>query len=421
MAKIKALPIALAIASALTAASASAVEFHGYARAGLSTTGAGGEQTCYGSGAGGHYVGRLGDECDTYVELDLAQEVYNRDGKVFRIEAMWASDIGSQGNDFQGNNGDAPWGGAEWAFRQFFSTAKGVLGFAPEATVWAGKRYYQRKDVHILDYYYLNNSGYGAGIEGIKMGPGQFSFAWTNMDQNGNDKDGNGTVLQNNKLDLRYAGIPLWGDANLELVGIAAFADDSDAQNVETEDGLLAMAEISHSLLGGFNKMSFTYASDSLADSVYDNHTGGNVRGIKGAWGDDAETAYRFLDWGVVKFGKNVEVGYAFLYQHKEQISDNEVDRMSIVARPVYKIDDVQSIALEVGYTNEDPDNGDEQDLSKAVVSYNISAGKSFWARPQIRFYGGSFWGDLAENNTSSDPDGDDGNFRFGAQVEAWW
>jgi maltoporin len=27
--------------------------------------------------------------------------------------------------------------------------AKGLLGFAPEATLWAGKRYYQRHDIHI--------------------------------------------------------------------------------------------------------------------------------------------------------------------------------------------------------------------------------------------------------------------------------
>jgi len=38
--------------------------------------------------------------------------------------------------------------------------------------LWAGKRFYQRKDIHIMDYYYLNNSGYGVGVENIDAGLG---------------------------------------------------------------------------------------------------------------------------------------------------------------------------------------------------------------------------------------------------------
>ena len=46
------------------------------------------------------------------------------------------------------------------------------------AQIWAGKRFYQRKDIHILDFYYLNDSGTGAGVEGIPVGNlGQASFA----------------------------------------------------------------------------------------------------------------------------------------------------------------------------------------------------------------------------------------------------
>ena len=36
--------------------------------------------------------------------------------------------------------------------------------------IWAGKRYYQRKDIHIMDYYYLNNGGTGFGVENIAVG-----------------------------------------------------------------------------------------------------------------------------------------------------------------------------------------------------------------------------------------------------------
>lgn len=78
--KAKWLPISAAVIMALGSASASAVEFHGYMRAGLGANTDGGSQYCYGTGGPNwHTVGRLGDECDTYAELALSQEVYNMD------------------------------------------------------------------------------------------------------------------------------------------------------------------------------------------------------------------------------------------------------------------------------------------------------------------------------------------------------
>jgi maltoporin len=79
---------------------------------------------------------------------------------------------GSTRSDWSSTSGS----GADFALRQFNVQAKGVLGFAPEATLWAGKRYYQRHDIHISDFYYWNISGAGAGIEGIQAGPGKLSL-----------------------------------------------------------------------------------------------------------------------------------------------------------------------------------------------------------------------------------------------------
>src|SRR5690606_8763389 len=83
------LPLAAAVTAACLAMPALAVDFHGYARAGSSSNlNNGGEQTCFGSGAAGHFVGRLADECDTYAELSLGDELYNEDGRSFRFDSM---------------------------------------------------------------------------------------------------------------------------------------------------------------------------------------------------------------------------------------------------------------------------------------------------------------------------------------------
>ena len=59
------LPLSAAVALALGSVTASAVDFHGYARAGMQASAEGGDVYCSGNGKRGHKVGRLGDECDT--------------------------------------------------------------------------------------------------------------------------------------------------------------------------------------------------------------------------------------------------------------------------------------------------------------------------------------------------------------------
>jgi len=425
MANKRLLPIAAAVTSALFTMSASAVDFHGYTRAGMATTSDGGDQMCYGSGAAAHFVGRLGDECETYTELDFQQETYNRDNKVFKVEAMIAYQTpegqqNGQGNDYQAvGTGGAPWSGIDNSFRQVFATGQGVFDFAPEATVWAGKRFYQRKDVHWLDLFYVNDSGYGTGIEGISAGPGKLSVAVINMDQNANS----GSV-QSNKLDVRYAGIPLWDGATLEVIGILGQADLTKAQDAavtadgnSSENGSFFTAEIQHELMGGFNKIVLQHAADSLGASAYYNHGGGNVVALPNSsgWGTgQLQKSDRFMDFGVIKPVDDIEMGYSVIYQTATAYDDTDYKLTSVVARPVYKLNDVQSIAVELGWTKQEV-NDVSTDLNKWMIAYQISAGRSFWARPQIRFYTGQFAGDQAKANN------DESNLRIGAQVEAWW
>ncbi|MBD1389712.1 maltoporin LamB [Neiella sp. HB171785] len=442
MTQIKAL--SAAVAAVLVSSSALAVEFHGYGRAGMSTTGDGGEQTCYGNGPDGHKAGRLGNECDTYVEMSFQQELYNQGGKKFRIEVM---PVFTSENDFQGNSAQwnptynnpddddqvNAWRGGDWSMRQYYAAAEGVLNFAPEATIWAGKRFYQRKDIHIMDWYYLNNSGYGVGIENVQAGVGKLSVAWINVDQHVgggsiNDKDEANritSIVQSNKLDVRYSGIPLWEGASMELVGIYGWADLTDAQDdlgYGDEDGYFFTAEISHGLMGGFNKIVLQYGKDSMGDAAWMNH--GGESSLSTPWWDGAkQESYRFIDWGVINLSEKVELGYSFMYAKSETHGDNNGELneekptlISVVARPMYKWDDVMKTTLEVGYTKEDDIfSGDSVDLYKAVIAQEWTAGPSFWSRPAIRVYAGSFFGDQAEARN------DDGDIRVGAQVEAWW
>ena len=111
--KINWLPLTAAVTLAAGSVSASSVDFHGYFRAGAQLSTHGGEVYCAGTGADGHKVGRLADECDTYGEIALSQEVYNKADNKFTVNTLMG--YGStedtrdlQGNDWQGVGGNGP-------------------------------------------------------------------------------------------------------------------------------------------------------------------------------------------------------------------------------------------------------------------------------------------------------------------------
>ncbi len=429
------LPLAVAVTAAVMATPTAAVDFHGYARAGVSSNlGSGGEQTCFGNGATGHYVGRLADECDTYAELALGDELYNEDGKTFRFDTMLAYSADPQGNDYQALNGGNninsvdfdtaetstnnadPYGGGDIALRQIYVSAKNVIESLPGSTLWAGKRFYQRKDIHQLDLYYLNNSGYGAGIENIQAGPGRLSIAYTNSDTSDGED-----LVQNNKVDLRYA-FPV-GEHTLELVGIYAMADLTDQQEaagIEDENGYFLTAELSTGVMGGFNKFAIQYGADSMGFANAEGSSGGRVD--NGNVAGYFESSWRILNHGVIRLGDNLELGHSIVYEQAESHDPaaGDGERLSLVARPVYNWSPIMSTAVELGYSETDrPWFASSQDLAKVAIAQQWQAGPGYWARPVIRTYAATFFGDEAESARGGE--GIDGDIQIGAQIEAWW
>jgi len=56
------------------------------------------------------------------------------------------------------------------AVREFNVVGKNLIDSLPGANIWAGKRFYQRHDVHMIDFYYWDISGPGAGLENVDVG-----------------------------------------------------------------------------------------------------------------------------------------------------------------------------------------------------------------------------------------------------------
>jgi maltoporin len=201
-------PLAAAVA-ALFATQASAFEFHGYVRSGTGWSSEKGGQTCFKlPGVPGNGNFRLGNECETYGELQFDHNIYDgKDGVKFDYHIMLGY-AAPNGQDFE-NLADPS---NHIALRQNWVEAKN-LPFLNGGSAWVGKRYYQRHDVHINDFFYWDASGVGAGVEKFKLGGMTSSVAiFRNQGYNqGANPNNNATT----RFDFRIHDINLGGAGSI--------------------------------------------------------------------------------------------------------------------------------------------------------------------------------------------------------------
>ncbi|NVK40174.1 MAG: maltoporin [Oceanospirillaceae bacterium] len=414
--------LAAAVAAAVCSTSALAVDFHGYLRSGIGATSGGGDQACF-QAAGAPAKYRLGNECETYAEIGLGAELYNENARTFYLDSMIAYKS-NQANDWEAALGDSaddgnPYDNSVASVRQFNVQAKNFLDALPGATLWAGKRYYKRHDVHINDYYYWDVSGPGAGIEDIDLGFGKLALAWT-RNTDGTwvyDGAGTGTNVANDTVDIRLGDLKVNTDGALELGFDYGKANLNEVQRddpgFDDQKGYLVTVEHTQgNWFGGFNKLALQYASDGMIGTGHNNSAAGD--------GD----MFRLVDQGVVQLGDRVEMMYVGIYEDKDLDAGNGQTWTSFGVRPVYKWNDIMSTAVELGYDRVEPQgDGDDADLVKLTLAQQWSAGNSFWARPQVRAFATyARWdGDVYNAASESIEMGEDDGLTFGVQVEAWW
>ncbi|EOX1482314.1 maltoporin LamB [Vibrio cholerae] len=388
--------IAAAVAATLAAGSAFAVDFNGYFRAGTGISGNGDADISFQKNG----IGRLGNENDNYYEFGFSEELKTGD-QTWKIDSMLAK------GDDEGKNG---WEAGDINVAQFNVQAKGLLTSDKEAVLWAGKRYYQRKDIHITDFYFLNTSGTGGGIENLSVGNQKLSVA---LVQDGDNTNSSGYIF-----DARLANIGLWENATLELAVAYNFATEKDGKTELADDGVMGTAILHQGLSNGFNQTVFQYGTASYGAQVANFWGSGTYYGRGNADNNDA-SGFRLLNWGVVNLGESWEMGHQLAYLSGSDIGATkaDIDQYSVVVRPMYKWNDTMRTVFEAGYNSGDNDKGEDFEYSKFTVAQAWAMGNSFWARPELRVYG-SYLTDHEGTTFGSKGDSD---FVMGIQVEAWW
>jgi maltoporin len=188
-------------------------EFHGYFRSGFGLNSRGGQQVAFKApGAQAKY--RLGNETETYAELIFVNNWLNPDHQAdkawFRSEFLVQANT-SNSDNFADTSGVT--GSDQYRVREAFVQAGHVFDSQPDAKFWVGERYYRRQHIDSNDFFPLDLSGYGGGVEDLDLGIAKTSLAFVGVarpdviTQNGN--------LATSHVDARVYDIKgplgLWG------------------------------------------------------------------------------------------------------------------------------------------------------------------------------------------------------------------
>ena len=203
--------------------------------------------------------------------------------------------------------------------------------------------------------------------------------------------------------------------------------DAIDESEMEDSGYMLTLEHTQSNFFGGFNKVVVQYAADAMtASGVGTNGQGVSVTDLS----LDGQDFYRIMDHGVVHLSENVEMQYVAAYNNLSFSTPGKNDQtwMTFGVRPVYFWNDIMSTAVELGYDNvknafEKDGQWKDSDLTKLTIAQQWSAGKGYWARPQIRVFGTyANWNDDSKGKIGGEAFANDTDgFTVGVQMEAWW
>lgn len=413
---LKKLPVAVTLALAFgTAMADPAVDttgFHGYARVGAGTSSANARQSCYGLG-GNTMKYRLGNECDAYFEGGYTNDFATVDGVTF-TGTLWA-DAYKPNSDF---------GDASVQLAKAYVEAKGIP-MLNGGTVWIGKRYYMRPDIHMLDLQYLNLNGTGGGVDRIKVGPGFLSYA-VFKDNDFNDVNPTTGAITNNSAAIRqnvvYQGLPVNTDGVIDFAATVITAQGK----ADRHDGWqLSAFHRQANVMGGGNTFGVQYGvGPGTGIGVGNDRMGASGSTLLGS---DVKRWRVFNDLAIQPT-KMFGMEFVALVQ-RDQSDVGSSTWTTLGVRPVYAINNYFKLAMELGTDRvTSPTGGPAQRLTKITFAPTISAGPGLFDRPELRlFVTYGKWNDAATasvnaaNNAGPVFNNKTSGASAGLQVETWF
>ncbi len=397
----------------------SAFEFHGYFRSGFGENSVGGQQVAFQApGAGAKY--RLGNEAETYGEFIFVNNWLNPDHATdkawMKTEVMIEANTTNSASyaNFPGGSGND-----QIRLREAFVQAGNLFSGQPDAKFWAGERYYRRQHIEIDDFYPLDMSGYGAGIEDLDVKVGKLAVAYL-AGARPDVVTENGYLTKSN-IDVRLYGLKgpagLWG----------GWFDFANTKGGTATDGTVVPSTngyafgIRHQSLewhGGYHTLAVQYGTGAASNFTT-------------SIDDPTQYLRSSARWQVVEhllFQPNDRFAIMpiFIYQRvKDGNPQHGWDQwVSFGARPEFFFTKYLSLAMEAGFDHTHSTAGGYDGwLRKYTIAPQIGAGRKFFSRPVLRtFLTYADWSDGLRSFVGGQPYlKRTSGLTYGVQAETWW
>ena len=399
-----AVPAILATGLAAASLPSQAVDFDGYFRAGTGATSKNAARACYNLGiSGGHY--RLGNECDIYGEFGLSQ-AGTLDGASYKAKVM-----------FNMYNPGTDTGASKVGINQMYVETKG-LDLAPATNFWAGKRWYGRADVHIVDTFFVNMSGVGAGADSIALGGGKLGVAYFGTDGGGAT---GASTNPGHRLNVDFGDLPVNPGGKLRLVGTFIKGNFDNATDGKGTSGFGMTVQHNQEItgIGANNTAWLQYAQGSAGlDSNFGTLTAkSSVKQVR---------LIESITWQVGAFGGQA-IGLIGSHDKDDINGVVKYTELSVGGRGSYAVTKNFKLVAEAGYMEKKPDGQAKQKLAKFTFAPTLSTGPGFWNRPELRLYVTTAKWNAPANAASGlggltgIGDGKTKGTSYGAQAEVWF
>ena len=372
MKKLSALAIAVSAATLATSATATTIS-NGYLRIGVGVTDGSDFNP---ASTGGWASNRLGRE-GTYGEHTFGSEGSINDDYTYIVKGT-VNYINQSTQTMTDNLGSAEVTETVNLFKVNEKMKEAWAGIGTEyGRVWAGRRFYQRDDIHILDFWYKDMSGDGIGIENIDTGVGKLSVAKIDP------------LYADNftSYDIDMSGIAV--GQGMELSVGALIQKANPGESIETGNAYRAQLNY-NDFFGGWLKLYASQGEKSAASLVP-------------AWaGGKDDSRLRVAARAFLPIGYDWEAeGYVV-----HQTNNGKTEWTGLGIRPVYQTNENWSFAVDVGTHN----NGTNWANELALAPTYTFGEYGFWSRPQLRAIA-----KYAEDHDSNS------NLSMSLQFETWY
>ncbi|WP_419868840.1 carbohydrate porin [Chryseobacterium sp. CT-SW4] len=399
--------------------------FNGYIRTGIGRTD--GEQMVDFVTPENVHKFRMGNEANHYSELQFNYRYKNKDSvNLYEVTYMMSKYIPYGSDDYK----DFP----ETA--QLYGKINKVIN---GADIWMGKRYYDRRNIEALDYFWLNsaqNSQVGIGIENYKIkNSGNLNLAFMEFSYPANPD------YYSYVADLRYLDIPLTEHSKVNLVGQLSSLSKNKEANRSGHSGYgiggwwtYSKGNISHTSSIIFRKGSSVVANGYTGKTVSEYNDATRIYDLGKAntldithnfvYDDKIKNAvqaimtYQYNDYGVGNIDSE-----GMILDHKRA-----KNWFSIGFRYLYYINKHFNLALEAGNDYMKSSKlGIEGSLQKITFSPQITWNYGYYSRPVIRpfvtyaHWSDSFRGITGVSSFNTKLKNKNQGFTAGLQLEVWW